>query len=300
MKHAILGAGAIGGLMGTALAGLDESVTLIVRAEKLATYPQELILEQPSGTMSAPAAHVARLTKPVDVLWIATKTYQLEAALGAIETTPGKIVPLLNGTDHIAVLRERFGRDRVIPGTIAVGADRIAEGHFRQGSAVRLNLAETGKLLLEDTLKRLQERFGFICNFVENEQTLLWAKLSFLAPFALVTAASGMDKGGVLTDPAWRGDFRAAVAETLAVARAEGAQVPASHIDDILAGSPDTMRSSLAKDLAAGRPLELDGISRPIVRGGENHGIPVPVTKKLVEIVQARAAAQTKHIGAAD
>jgi 2-dehydropantoate 2-reductase len=278
--------------MGTALAALGESVSLIVRAEKLAAYPDRLTLEQPKDTVTASARHAARLTELVDVLWIATKAYQLETALDSIEAVPGIVVPLLNGTDHIPILRQRFGDDRVVPATIAVGADRIAEGRFRQGSAVRLNVAASGKPLLEDILKRLQERFGFICSFVQNEQTLLWAKLSFLAPFALVTAASGLDKGGILADSAWRNDFRAAVAETLAVARAEGAEVQAAHIDDILAGSPDTMRSSMAKDLAAGRPLELDGIAGPIVRAGEKHGIPVPTTKKLMGIVRAKVGSQ--------
>jgi 2-dehydropantoate 2-reductase len=292
MKHAILGAGAIGGLIGTTLAALGERVTLIVRPEKLATYPDQLILEQPNGAVTASASHVSRLSTFVDVLWIATKTYQLEAALDSIAATPGVVVPLLNGVDHIAALRKRFGETGVIPAAIAVGADRLADGHFRQGSAVRLNVAASGKPLLEDVLNGLHERFGFICGFVQNEQTLLWSKLSFLAPFALVTAASGLDKGGLLSDLGWRNDFNGAIAEALAVARAEGAEVQRSHIDDILAGSPDSMRSSMAKDLVAGRQVELDGIAGPIVHGGEKHGIPVPTTKKLMEIIREKAVAR--------
>ena len=49
MKHAILGAGAIGGLVGTVLASIGEDVVVIVRAEKLAAYPSNLSLERPSG-----------------------------------------------------------------------------------------------------------------------------------------------------------------------------------------------------------------------------------------------------------
>ena len=55
MKHTILGAGAIGGLVASALSSLGEDVTLIVRAEKLAEHPLALNLEHPSGTMTAPA-----------------------------------------------------------------------------------------------------------------------------------------------------------------------------------------------------------------------------------------------------
>ncbi len=49
MKHAILGAGAIGGLVGTVLASLGEDVTVVVRPEKLASYPANLTLERPVG-----------------------------------------------------------------------------------------------------------------------------------------------------------------------------------------------------------------------------------------------------------
>ncbi len=76
MKHAILGAGAIGGLVGTTLASLGEDVTVAVRPERLPSFPGNLLLERPSGSLTAPAKAVAVVTEPVDVLWIATKTSQ--------------------------------------------------------------------------------------------------------------------------------------------------------------------------------------------------------------------------------
>jgi 2-dehydropantoate 2-reductase len=204
MKHAILGAGAIGGLVGTALASLGEDVTVVVRPEALPSYPGNLLLECPSGALTAPAKAVATLTKPVDVLWIATKTYQLETALEAVQVLPGCVVPLLNGVDHIAVLAARFGRERVVPATIAVEAERIAPGRFIQRSPfVRLNLASSGEPLLGKIIARLGD-LGFTCQFIQNERTLLWSKVCFLAPLALVTSASGMNVGEILADAAWK------------------------------------------------------------------------------------------------
>src|SRR5450756_1368932 len=132
MRHAILGAGAIGGLVGTVLGSMGEEVTVIVRPERLAGYPDTLSLERPSGTVSAPVKAVARLTQPVDVLWIATKTYQLQAALEAVESPPKTVVPLLNGVDHVATLRSRYGHDHVIPATIAVEAERLSLIHISE------------------------------------------------------------------------------------------------------------------------------------------------------------------------
>src|SRR5437764_664904 len=85
MEHAVLGAGAIGGLVGTAVASLGEGVTVLVRPERLPGYPANLSVERPSGAITALAKVAATLTNPVDVLWIATKTYQLKAALQAVQ-----------------------------------------------------------------------------------------------------------------------------------------------------------------------------------------------------------------------
>lgn len=292
MKHAILGVGAIGGLMGTALGFVGEDVSLIIRPEKVSGYPGTLSVQQPNGTITAAAHPIGKLTAPVDVLWIATKTYQLESALNSVEASPRAVVPLLNGVDHIALLRARFGDESVIPAIIAVGADRIAPGKFVQGSVVRLNLAASGEPVFREIFARLQERVGFICGFVPNEQTLLWGKLCFLAPFALVTSASGKDKGGVFADPQWKSKLYVAIEEATTVANRLGAEVGAATIEKIMEPLPDAMRSSMAKDLIAGRQLELDAIAGPIVRGGEKHGVATPVTKELMAKIQAQASAK--------
>src|SRR5215469_4002158 len=169
--------------MATALSSIGEDVELVVRAEKLATHPERITLQQPAGFITASARAVSRLTEPVDVLWISTKAYQLRSALESIEASPKIVVPLLNGVDHIALLRSHFGDDRVAPATIAVEADRTADGHFVQRSIVRLSVAASGQALLRPVLGTLQQRLSFICHFVENEQTLMCTKL--LLPGAL-------------------------------------------------------------------------------------------------------------------
>jgi 2-dehydropantoate 2-reductase len=289
MKHAILGAGAIGGLMATAMGASGEEVLLIVRPEKLAGYPRQLSLQQPNGIITAPSRPIATLSEAVDVLWIATKSYQLQAALMAIKATPAMVVPLLNGIDHIAVLRARFGSDRVVPGTIAVGADRPAEGHFVQHNEVRLNLMAAAEPKLGALLERLHQEHGFGGRFFDSEAKLLWTKLCFLAPFALVTSASGKNKGEIFADAKWKTMLYSAIDEACSVAQSCGAAIHASKVKSGLEPLPDGLRSSMAKDLVAGRDLELDAISAPIL-SGEREGIAVPVTRALVTAIHGKLA----------
>src|SRR5438445_1435279 len=289
MEHAVLGAGAIGGLVGTAVASIGYGVTILVRTEILPSYPANLSVERPTGAITAPAKVAATLPNPVDVLWIATKTYQLRTALQAVQSLPRCIVPLLNGVDHVEVLRAHFGRDRVLPATIAVEAERIAPGRFVQRSPfVNLNLPASGEQVLGAIVARLRD-LEFTCRFIQNEQTLLWSKLCFLGPFALVTSASGMNKGEIYADAEWKRKLISAMAESCAVAKASGAEVDPAQIQAIFDGLPSGTRSSMQKDLASSRRLELDAIGGPIARGGERYGIDVSTTAALIAVIRAKA-----------
>ncbi|HWY68818.1 MAG TPA: ketopantoate reductase family protein [Terriglobales bacterium] len=288
MEHAVLGAGAIGGLVGAAVASLGEGVTVLVRPERLPGYPANLSVERPSGAIEASVKVAATLPNPVDVLWIATKTYQLKTALQAVQSSPRCIVPLLNGVDHVEVLRAHFGRDRVVPATIAVEAEKIGPGRFVQRSPfVNLNLAASGEQVLGAIVARLRD-LEFTCRFIQNEQTLLWSKLCFLGPFALVTSASGMNKGEIYADAEWKRKLISAMTEACAVSKASRAEVDAAQIQAIYDGLPSGIRSSMQKDLASGRQLELDAIGGPIVRDGEHYGIDVSTTEALIAVIRAK------------
>src|SRR5579871_2863227 len=98
LRHAILGAGGIGGLIGACLAHCGTEVTLVVRPESVASYPRELRLESPFGNFTVTVTVVSEVP-PVDVLWVTVKATELQTALMALKRpeSVGAIVPLLNG-----------------------------------------------------------------------------------------------------------------------------------------------------------------------------------------------------------
>jgi 2-dehydropantoate 2-reductase len=291
VNHAILGPGGVGGLIGAVLAGGGERVTLLVRPGTARSYPPVLSLDSPLGAVRTPVNVAERWAAPLDVLWVTAKATQLEAALGGVGEAAeiGTVVPLLNGVDHVARLRERFGRERVIPATIAVESEKVGPGRIAHRSPfIRLGVAAAGRPRLERAVGILGS-FGFECSWVNDEATLLWGKLVFLAPIALATSANRSPIGPVAADPAQRLRLEMAVREACAVAAAEGAAGPAIDADAMAArviGLPPGMRSSMEKDVAAGRPLELDAIAGPILRGAERHGIRLTAIPELVRAVE--------------
>jgi 2-dehydropantoate 2-reductase len=295
MRHAILGAGGVGGLIGACLANAGGSVTLVVRREALAQYPQQLRLESAFGNFTVDVS-VAADVPPVDVLWITVKATQLEPALTAFgnpDAVPA-IVPLLNGIDHVALLRSKYGSGSVIPATIAVETERVSPGHtVHRSPFARLNVSSAGRALLGSTIDQLQQ-IGFACRFFDDEPTLMWGKLVFLAPFALTTTAADKTTGEVIADPSWKSQLEACVREACAVAVAEGAKVDPEAILTGMRTMPANMRSSMQKDVEQHKPPELDAIARPILRGGRRHGIEVPATKKLVAGVEQRAGMESR------
>jgi len=299
MHHAILGPGGIGGLIGACLVHAGERVTMVVRPNALADFPNHLHLESTFGTFDVPVERASSVP-PADVLWITVKAAQLAEGLRSVPDAKvvGTVVPLLNGIDHIAILSDRFGAEKVIPATIAGESERVAPGRISHPSPFsRLNVAERGRDRLAGTLAKLQE-IGFTCRFVADEATLIWSKLAMLAPVALSTSAAAAPIGGVVDDPQRRRELEACVQEVCAVATAEHAKVDAAATLAGILSLPPGMRSSMQKDVERGNPPELDAIAGPVLRGGTRHGIPVPVTGSLAAAVERRSqsllASQTK------
>ena len=110
MKHAVLGAGGVGGLIAAALAQDGQDVFLVLRPETLEVYPGGLYVESPTlGQLDVEIPAASRLDRQVDVLWITVKATQLEAALrvaspavarNAVTFSSASMTSLLSGEDR--------------------------------------------------------------------------------------------------------------------------------------------------------------------------------------------------------
>ncbi|MET8724287.1 ketopantoate reductase family protein [Streptomyces misionensis] len=294
---AILGAGGVGGLLAALLSRSGHRVVCLAR-EATADALRDGGIEVRSrrfGDFRAAVEADTELREPVDACLITVKHTTLDAALDRV--TPAAlgdalVVPFLNGVEHPAALRARYGTDRVAPAAIRVESTRLpSDGtgpvvieHGSPFAEIDLAAGPADRARLEALAKALSEA-GTTARVVEDETRTLWEKMSFLAPFALLTTRYGLPLGEARTRH--REELEGLVAETAAVSRACGCPVdPAGALARYDAFPPGT-KSSMQRDAEAGRPLELDAIGGALLRAADRHGVPVPVTTRLVREIAA-------------
>jgi 2-dehydropantoate 2-reductase len=238
------------------------------------------------GEFHVPAKAVPRLEGPVDLCLVATKATSLDAALAGVPAQvlgDGLVLPLLNGVDHMTALRTRFPAEQVVAGAIRVESTRVAPGRIEHTSPFSwIEVAsDTAPRERVDALAAQLGQAGLDVKVRDDETALLWDKLAFLAPLALLTTHAGAPVGVVREER--RADLEAVIGEVAAVAGAAGSRVDPATVLGMFDRLAPGMKSSMQRDAEANQPTELDAIGGAVLRAGQRHGIDTPVTARLVD-----------------
>ena len=294
IRVAVLGPGGVGGMLAALLARRGDQVTCLAppaTAAFLATHGLQL-RSRALGDVRAPVAAGTRLEQEVDALLVTVKAVQLEAAVQAVPAEvlgDGLVVPFLNGIDHVAWLGRRYPPDQVVAGTIRVEATRVAPGVIEHASPFAVVELATGEAARRGQVEALGARLaatGLAVTVRDDELTILWSKLAVLAPIALVTTWTAAPFGEARA--AHWDEVVAVVGEIVRAARADGVDLDEAATVALLDRVPDAMRSSMQKDAAAGRPIELDAIGGAVLRAARRAGTEAPVTARLVADLRSR------------
>jgi 2-dehydropantoate 2-reductase len=290
LRVAIVGVGGVGGLLGALLSRRGEEVTFVA-TETTATILAEQgvrIRSERYGSFTANATAVTILSAPVDVCVVAVKATQLDAAMGRVPAETlgdGLVVPFLNGVEHVGSLRDHYG-SRVVAATMRVASTRTAPGVIEHASPfMKVELA-----ISDDDDDPRKERVVTFAHHLQaadvdveirdDELSMLWGKLIFLAPLALLTTKYGTSAGDIRT--AHRDKLLAVIDEIAHIGEKLGARLNANAAVQFFDSVPDTMQSSMQHDAATGRPIEIEAIGGAILRAAAQTGIPAPVTETLV------------------
>jgi len=295
LRVAVLGPGGVGGFLAAVLAREGSSVLVLASHDTSRAIAESGIrLEsQRFGEFQVSVRTTERLSDPVDACLITVKATQLREALERVPADAvggGLVIPFLNGLEHVDFLRGVYPPSSVVAATIRVETARVRPGLIRQTSPfalVEMAAAENNHDRVEAIAAHLRAA-GLDVRVRDDELAMLWDKFVLLAPMALLTTHERANVGAIRTRR--RTDAIALIEEVAAVAKADGVAIDPGAVLRLLDSVPESMESSMQRDQAAGRRLELDALGGALLRRAEKTGVAVPVTRRLVDELQSRSA----------
>lgn len=298
MKVAVMGAGAVGCYFGAMLARAGHEVALIGRPAHVdAVRAQGLFLDTKAFQAYVPmrADTAPDVAAGAEVVLFCVKSADTESAGRALAPHLGAdtlVLSLQNGVDNAERLQAILPQT-VVPAVVYVATEMAGPGHVKHHGRGELVIGASAA----------SRRFADECaaagvpvDISANVMGALWAKLIVNCAYNALSAIARMPYGDLYRGQGVPQVMRDVVHECLAVAQAEGVEVPGDSWAAVLK-IVETMPgqfSSTAQDLARGKATEIDYLNGYIERKGRERAIATPVNRTLhtlVKLLENRAAA---------
>ncbi len=303
LRVAVVGAGAIGGVLGARLQQAGHDVVFIARGATLdALRSRGLILESIDGDLTLPSVQVTddpATVGLVDVVLVCVKATQIASLAPSLRPLVGPataVIPVQNGVEASELLAAALGAGNVLEGLGRVLVEQVAPGHIRHTAVTPI--IEFGRRAggPEQSAAYAQiPRFatalrdaGLVAELPDDMGVAQWEKFLFIEPIGAVGAAARVPFGVVRSVPQSRALIDAALHEVRNVGQAVGIAWSGDAIARVWArydSLPADGSTSLQRDLMAGRPSEFDAQTGAVVRIGRVHGVPTPVHDVLYAVL---------------
>jgi 2-dehydropantoate 2-reductase len=316
MKVCILGAGAIGGFIGTRLALAGEAqVSALARNATLQSLRQQgWRLHQGGELLQAPvaaASDTAAELGPQDLVVIAVKGPALSLVAGGIAPLLGphtRVLPAMNGVpwwfcqgqpgfggeplasvDPGGAIGSAIALERVVGCVVHVAASSPAPGLVQHnfGNGLIIGEARGGRSAEVQALAELLGRAGMEVTHSADVRRDIWFKLWGNLTMNPVSAITGATADRVLADPLVRAFCSAAMNEAAQVGARIGCPIEQSPEDrHAITTKLGAFKTSMLQDVEAGRPIELDGIVTVVHEIARRVGVATPNIDALLGLAR--------------
>ncbi|HEY6244482.1 MAG TPA: 2-dehydropantoate 2-reductase [Pyrinomonadaceae bacterium] len=289
MRIAVFGTGGVGGYFGGRLAHAGEDVTFIGRGAHLrAIVASGLKVDSPTGNFTiypAKATDDTNEVAQVDLVIVGVKAWQVPEAARTMKPLVGAnttVIPLQNGVDAVSQLVAELGAERVIGGLCRIVSFVVEPGHIRHaGFTPSLIIGEVDNRRTDRivSIYELFRRADLEITIATDIEAALWMKFLFIASFSGVGAVANAPAGVLRSDPKWRAQMLASMQEIYELAHARAINLPPDPVANVMAavdGLPEDATSSMQRDIAAGKPSELESQTGAVVRMAQESNVDVP------------------------
>ena len=295
---AVVGAGAVGCYFGGMLARRGVRVKLVGRAPHVEAIRRDGLriesLRFQERVAMAATTSVAEGVHDAAVVLLCVKTVNTESAAREMQpflAPDTTILTLQNGVDNPDRIHAAI-RAHAVPAAVYVAAEMTAPGcvtHTGRGDLIIGHRAGWPRRPDLEPLAAMFEEAEVPCRISDNIAAELWTKMALNCAYNALSALTRAQYGRVVRSDAVRDFGVRAIAETVAVARAEGIMLSEPDVVEAalrLAEGMTAATSSMAQDIARGRPTEIDSLNGYVARRGAALGIATPANETLVAMVK--------------
>lgn len=313
----IVGAGALGCVLGSFLQRHGEHVTFLVKPERLDEMSEIETLrvdDNASQDTFITTGFGIRCALPDDVsrVIIATKNEALEAVINSLSALPTDtpIISTLNGISHLQMLQKAFPQHQVTAATVMFNAQiaGILHASLNTAAVIHMPASDSSRLFADAGMKILpwdEARFNgkLVLNVVNAAGALTDKALNIamadpeLAPCfvaAIVEAGHCLIAAGLPFEMVGAMTF-ADYEEALASPSPSGLNILPAN-----AGTQLLLKSSMIADFAAARPTEVNELNGEIEKIGRRVGFPTPINSALLRLVNLRSDGEIAVLTAKD
>jgi len=299
---AVVGAGAVGGFFGAMLARAGHPVTLIARQAHVQAIERDGLRLQTAGKVEAIRA-AARTdigaVRGADLVLFCVKSTDTEAVAREMAPHLGDgalVLSLQNGVENAATIA-RHVRQAVVPAVVYVATAMPEPGlvaHHGRGDLVigPLDAGAAHDAALAERLQALVELFATAqvpVRISADVMAELWSKLMVNCAYNAISGIAQASYGTLAALDAVRTLQETVVREVVALAAAEGVDLPLAPALEAMhkiAGAMPVQLSSTAQDMARGKPSEIDHLNGFVARRGAELGVATPANQALYALVR--------------
>jgi 2-dehydropantoate 2-reductase len=307
MRIAVVGAGAVGGYFGARLAQGGAELVVIARGAHLAAIREHGIrLESVAGDAVVRPVECSddpSRVAPVEVVLLGVKAWQVEVAARALApllAPGGCVLPLQNGVEAPTRIDRALGPGHALGGLCRILSEVVGPGRIRH-SGIEPYVA-FGELGGGDSSRsrRLLEAFarapGVRAELLPDIELGMWRKFLLITGWGAVAASSGATIGVIRADPELRWQLIEAMQEIVLVGRAHGVRLGDDDVRDamvLMDAAPPEGTTSMQRDLAAGRPAEVEAQIGAVVRLARDAGVAAPYHAGVLRRLESGRAVPT-------
>ena len=290
MRIAIFGTGGVGGYFGGLLARAGYEIAFIARGAHLKAIKEHgLSIKSPYGDFNlfpVQATDKSEEAGTFDYVIVAVKHYHLQDAVSDMKplvSSQTTVIPLLNGVDAHEHLIRALGTGPVVGGLSSIVSMIESPGVIRHESQLRRIIVGELDGHKSKRVERMIQAWvdcGIEAIHSDDILTAIWTKFLFIASFGGVSSLSRAAAGEILNNPETRNLLIQAMREVEALARVQEIALAPDIVQETMSfieGLEPTATSSMQRDVASGRPFELEAFSGTILRLGRKFGVPTPV-----------------------